>query len=574
MDRADLPKPIEPVAALRQRTLGGLPLIALAWASLATIAPHAEAFKQAGIAAIAALLLLVEPRILRLPAALVLLLASALLSSLFALHPASAWIGSVERGSGLLALAAAVLLASATARSGAASRQHLPWGAAALASLVSIYALLQTFGLDPWSWQGEVRGRPAATLGNANNLAGFLLLTLPLSWWMARARRWSPLWLALLVLQGTGLLVTGSRSAWLALGLLACAAWLWAHARDARRLLPIVLVAVLALPVLGVMRPASLLDRVELWRAGALALLPGDAVVDVEGRADSRNWLRPWIGHGPDQQTAVLDQRRGALASGREETRAQRADRAHQWGLDLLLERGLLGALAALLLLGAVLRDLIGPPGPRQHLAAGIYPCGPPVGVLWLGLAAYLLHLQAGFALGADHLLAWLWLALAWPSWHRCAADGARWMSLAGPMLAACLGVAAVAAAGLAPPAVERRVFPALASERAFEAGREAWIRAGSVADAGGWTGYRDAAGYFEQSLLLRPQDDDAAIGAASAWLESARRGGPGGRRAEQLLKGLEARRVHPVRLQPLTDLLRQLPAEDSAMAPEDARLR
>lgn len=487
-------------------------LFALGWATLASAPMLAEPFKLAGIAIAAALALLLHRGSLRLSAVLWLLLGVALACSLLALEPAQAWIGSMERAQGLLALAAAIVLAGMAADLNQTQRRSLISAVAALATCVSGYALLQRLGIDWLHWAHAEANRPAATLGNANALGGFLLLALPptlLAAWRS-PRPW--LWRLAALLQLLGLWACGTRSAWLALPAALALAFVLARPQRWRILLALAGLP-LALFLLAMLRPASLQDRAELWSASAHALWQAPPLQDLRGNADPHSGLRPLIGYGPDQQAAVLNHSRAATTSGRSETRGWQADRAHQYWLDLLLQRGIAG-LAAALLLGAVVlrcawRDWHQGRWTPQHSA------------LALGLLAYAIHLQASFALTGDALLGWIWLGLVWSGLRGAA--GGRAIPLPLRVLpAALLALGAITAVGLAPARIETALFPALASERHYLAGQSAYASAMSATAPAARIDLERAEAEFGRALALQRYDTDAALALAVAQTELA----------------------------------------------------
>lgn len=88
------------------------------------------------------------------------------------------------------------------------------------ASLVSIYAICQYFGIDFISWQepAKISHRASSTLFQPNFLASFLLLTIPFSLLLAywnRPKKIKYLYLISFCLQILALVFTGSRGAWL-----------------------------------------------------------------------------------------------------------------------------------------------------------------------------------------------------------------------------------------------------------------------------------------------------------------------------------------------------------------------
>jgi hypothetical protein len=494
-----------------------LPLLAAAWAALVVHPDGSEPIKIAGVAALAALALRdgrVLQRLLAQRALLVSLVPLAL-SVVFAPEPAVALIGTSARAQGGLAAIAVALIAVHVSGLDGDGRRALQRGVALLGGVVAAYALMQSAGLDPWHWRGQPDARPVATLGNPTVLAGLLLLALPLTWLQARTAERPGRWILLASIQTGGLLVSGTRSAWLALagvGLLLAA---WNLRR--RWLLP-GMALLLALSVLAaVWRPASLQDRAWLWQVAARALVESPVLVDLAGQPDASARLRRWVGFGPDGQQPVLAATRAQVPGARPEAAGWDADRAHQWVLDRALEGGALGVLAGVVLAGVVARTLLRArrdPHTRAEATA-----------LCLALGAWALHLQAAFALTGDRVLGWicigLALALAPPAQEETVAAQRRAGSVLALVVACCMLPLAAAAAGCLPSAWERTLAPALAADRAFARGQALYAAARENGSRGAQF-YAQSAAAFAQAAALRRYDRDAALAAAAARIEQA----------------------------------------------------
>jgi O-antigen ligase len=81
--------------------------------------------------------------------------------------------------------------------------------------IVSLYAILQKFNIDIYSWETNFGGRPGSTFGNPNFLAGYLGVTLPISLsTYLQTANFFYLIAALLIF--SSLLFTGTRGAWIA----------------------------------------------------------------------------------------------------------------------------------------------------------------------------------------------------------------------------------------------------------------------------------------------------------------------------------------------------------------------
>lgn len=491
-------------------------LLAVAWAALALSTAGSETVKAAGVGVIAAVALMRDPRLLaRLAGSPALLpgVSALALAAACALEPAVALIGSVDRAQGLLAGISTLLLAAAAAGLTPEARRQVYRGVAVLGGVIAVYALAQRLGLDPIDWHGVPDRRPTATLGNANVLGGWLLLTLPLTLlaWRAGGLAW-PLFA---LLQALALLASGTRGAWLAL--LAVAMLLPLLDRRHWRLLLLLLPLLAGLAaVLVAWRPESVQDRAFLWRTAVQALREPPALIDLNGTPDRAASLRLWTGYGPDQQRAVLLAARPQAPAVRADAADWEADRAHQALLDRLLETGLAGLLATLvaaLAIAAALRRALRDPQLRAEAR-------------WLGLAlaAWVLHLQAGFALTGDRTLGWVCAGLLLGLTARPAEAGGAPIPLRATagVTAGALLVLAAAAIGLVPEAWRQHLAPAQAAEAAFVQGQAYYALAQQQPGSAGRAGFAAAAQAFEQAASLRRYDRDAARAAASARIEEA----------------------------------------------------
>ena len=534
--------------------------LALLWAALAVYPEGSEPIKVAGVATTAALLALrirfplaCLPRTALLACSLVAMLAAAC-----SLEPAVAVVGSLARAQGALIALALAVLAWAASALGPIDRPALYRQAAILGGLLATYALLQRVGIDVVRWANEVPGRPAATLSNASSLAGWLVLLLPMSASVALtagARR--PFWLILIGLQLAALLAAGSRSALLALIVVSAAMWLLQEPGRRRLAVPGVLLGLGLAAALAAWRPASLQDRLHLWHSAAQALTSSTPLVDLYGHPDPMPALRPWLGFGPDQQQAPLAAARSSVA-GRVDASGWQADRAHQWLLDQALETGLAGILSGLLLLLVVGRSLWRSVHTADADVRREAVC------LAIALGAWLLHLQASFALTGDRTLAWVWIGLALGLGGR--GEHAQSEDVPAPRtglvlrigLAGLLLTGALAAGGLLPSAALQHLAPAWVAERQFVDGQQRYARALAAEPADAAREMQASAQAFERALALRRFDRDAALAAASAWVEAAANGA-----------GLAALQ----RSQLWLDRLQAIGTEERSLAPLRARI-
>ena len=528
--------------------------VALAWAALAVWPGASEPFKVAGVALVSALLVLRTPfEMARLPRlALLGCSVAALLAACCALEPAMALVGSLARAQGALIALALGVLAWAASGLRPGDRQALYRHAAILGGLLASYVLLQRFGVDGISWTHQVPGRPAATLSNATSLAGWLVLLLPMSAALTAGVR-SRFWWTLTGLQLAALLAAGSRSALLALLAVGATLWLLQEPRRRRYAAPALLAGLALLMALAFWRPASLQDRAQLWRTAVQALVVTAPLVDLYRQPDPTPGLRPWLGFGPDQQQAPLAAARSPLG-GRAEAAGWEADRAHQWLLDRALEMGLIGVLSGLLLMlavaGSLLRSWRTDDADQRREAL----------CLALALGAWLLHLQAGFALTGDRTLAWIWIGLALALGREATvtlppdSPTARGGLILRIALALLLTIGGLAAGGVLPDAQLRRLAPALAAERDFVDGQQRYARALAAEPQRAAVELVASAHAFESAAGLRRFDRDAALAAASAWIEAAANGaGPAAlQQSERWLQRAQAIGTDEQRLAPL----------------------
>ncbi len=257
---------------------------------------------------------------------------------------------------------------AALAISALRAARRLVIAAVAAGVISAAYGVLQWLRLDPfqWSWStlGEANDawtRPASTYGNPNYFGGLLAMSLCLTAAGAvaakeRTRRW--LWIAAAGLQGVALLLTQSRSAWVAtVAGLATFVLLIAATRGAlsRRTVVLLVGGLVAagvalwliaphLPRSGILGRVATLARPTEGSGGTRLLVWG---------ASWRLWLaRPLVGYGPDAFSTVIQRAYDpplVRVSG-----AAVADRAENATFDALVAAGIVGVAALLFAIGVV----------------------------------------------------------------------------------------------------------------------------------------------------------------------------------------------------------------------------
>jgi tetratricopeptide (TPR) repeat protein len=306
----------------------------------------------------------------RLGLGVVLLLASAVVSTAVSRSPWTSLLGAHESYFGLTTLLAYAVLFFATRRlcETADDARRLLLAPVIGAAVAATYALVQLGGIDPIRY-GRVSGlggftRPFATMGHPNFLSAFLVMSLPLVVY-ALVRGWRQgrrLAAGSLAAVAVGALaataVTVSRGAWLALAAAALVLVAGALAAGERRA-----AATLGMVAGGAAAAVGVLALLLPGNTGAVVLT--GLVQRVRQFGDSAGrwhiWQAAWgifrdhpiAGSGLDTfQIAFADQRTAAYWN--IEWNAS-PTRAHNEALNLLATQGALGGLAALVLAAGVL---------------------------------------------------------------------------------------------------------------------------------------------------------------------------------------------------------------------------
>lgn len=262
-------------------------------------------------------------------------LSALVLTSLLSDQPWVAFTGLTVRGAGAITYGLCLVLMHAVYRLGRRrSLQPVVLAFVVAHALVVLYALLQAYGLDPFTWGAGILyvGPVFSTLGNPNFSAGFVGLTLPLVVWVAFGSR---LPVALRVVAGAGIGASsvalaylnsfqGDVAALVAVGVLG--QWAWQRGRR-ERLVAIAIVLPVCAVIAGVPlmldAPAkgTLLSLTAVVGACAGLATWWDRYSPVEARAASEDtvvepetvalvggslWLRPTLALAALAAGAVL----------------------------------------------------------------------------------------------------------------------------------------------------------------------------------------------------------------------------------------------------------------------------
>lgn len=358
------------------------------------------------------------------------------LSALFSGDFAHTLVG--DRFDGLISLAAGFLLFCATALfldSWDRVRFFLAANAVT-AVLVSLYGVMQKFGLDPvsaWIWRWPGGERVASTVGNPVLLASYLTLMLGAAlalYFLARGRRERVLWLGALALVGTCWLYTYTRGAWFGV-VVALPIVLWLARRrlgGVRPLLaPLAVIAAvmvagqLAAQLLSPTGTASAADRAgaqtpRLLSAGSASASTTVALVQEEPLSVRETSVRlrlliwrdtvpvilerPLLGHGPDNFTRPFIRHQGEDLRAILRANVVYMDKAHNQILQVAATTGLLGLAAYLWLLVSYCRNAYRSGGWALLALSG-------------GVLAYVVQIQTSFSTLVDGVAFWAILGVS-----------------------------------------------------------------------------------------------------------------------------------------------------------------
>lgn len=453
----------------------------------------------------------------------------AAVSTVFSASPAQSIIGNHSSDDGLVAIlgyAVVAFLAIQYVRSTRALRTVMVI-AAISGTLVSIYAILQYFGIDPLPYTDPTI-RVFATMGNPDMLGTYLVFPLALSAGLALStpRGWRAYaWWAVAVVIALALVATETRGAWI--GALVAAVCIglvgWGGTWEASRRSKL-LIGGLALAAVALSAIAIVMIRPK--HAGSASTLASILVRLSNGRTviwltGLRAWLsHPITGWGPDgfgrAFLAAVGPDWYAIIQG-----LQKADNAHNFLVQVLVTLGIPGlVLTVWALVQTAVQSLRGIPSARGASRTLLV-------VLWGALAGLVVALFFGVTLPGVSV--WLWLTvglLLAPISPRISAPGR-----AIPIAAAAVGVAVALWAGswlvadfIAADAAKQPVGPAQI------AGFETAVRINPLSADYHWlVGEAIANQAFAMERSGQdPQAADAALQRAIAAYQAAARSNPG----------------------------------------------
>jgi len=325
------------------------------------------------------------------------LVASYILSTIASLTPRISFFGSYQRLQGTYTTLSYIVIFFLVLQ-GLRTREQLERlvTTAILVSLpISLYGLLQRYGLDPLPWAADVSGRVASNMGNSIFVSAYLIMVIPLT--LGRLVNsfsailteeeglfantvLSACYVFILAAQLICALFAKSRGPWMGLmeGLFFFVLLLALIKRRRGVMLATVgaaavLVAFLVVfnlprsplaplrdaPYIGRMgrvfetETGTGLVRVLIWRGAVKMITPHKPIQYPSGQLDGLNPLRPIIGHGPEMMfEAYKPFYPPELAHA--EARTASPDRSHNETFDALVTRGLIGFLAYMFVFGSL----------------------------------------------------------------------------------------------------------------------------------------------------------------------------------------------------------------------------
>lgn len=358
-------------------------------------------------------ILLLERRVVRIPLLVPALafLSVSVVSALLSKDLLHTLVG--DRHDGLATLGVGILLfyAAGSSLSSWARVRVLLMSMVVTAIIVSLYGIMQHFGLDPvpgWGipWYAGTE-RAFSTIGNPLHLAAYLTLSMGATvalYFRTDSRLERALWLLALALIGSCWLYTYARGAVLGVGL-AFPIMLWLSYRKMRTVRPLLLpTAVLVI---------SIVAASQLGGTGAserVTATSGDSAMSAVLRLyiwrDTIPVLleRPLLGHGPDNFAMPFERHEGedlkAALFNPSMGESDTVDKAHNELLQVAATTGLLGLAAYLWVLTSYF---------RSAYQSG----GWPIIALSGGAMAYVLQLQTAFTTISTGVTFWTVLGIS-----------------------------------------------------------------------------------------------------------------------------------------------------------------
>lgn len=321
-----------------------------------------------------------------------------LVSTILSISPSTSLWGSYQRSQGLFTILAYIilfLLVASNTRS--VDQVNRILSVTILSSVpVSLYGIIQHYGLDPIPWAGNVTSRISANMGNSIFVAAYLVMIVPLTimriatLFVEILRKTgndyanfflSVLYILILWMQLTAIFFSGSRGPWIGLAVSLVALWfglafIWKNSSLYIAGLIVFGISMIFLIMInikggplesvrtlpGIGRLGQLLDsesrtgkvRSLIWQGASQLVLPHEPLNYPDGREDQLNILRPLIGYGPESMFVAFNRFYPPELTGVEKRNAA-PDRSHNEIWDSFVFTGLFGTAALLALFGTII---------------------------------------------------------------------------------------------------------------------------------------------------------------------------------------------------------------------------
>jgi len=373
-------------------------------------------------------------------------------ATLFSITPATSFWGSYQRSQGFYTIISYVILFFLVAGNiKSVDQVDRIVTMTILTSLpVSLYGIIQHYGLDPIPWAGNVTNRISANMGNSIFVAAYLVMIVPLTvirmvtslgGLTKKSEKFTSFFILsvcytlIFCMQLAAIYFSGSRGPWIGLAVGLVSVWFGLAFILKKPALYISGLAVLSAAVIflviinikggpyesikampGIGRLSQLLDsesrtgkvRSLIWQGTSQLVLPHESLNYPDGSEDRLNFLRPLIGYGPESMFVAFNRFYPPELTEVEKRNAA-PDRSHNEVWDSLVFTGLIGMAVTLLMFGVIIQyclKRIGFINSRMQLIV-FYICSIGAGVMmtailliWKGIGYFGVGLPLGLVFG------------------------------------------------------------------------------------------------------------------------------------------------------------------------------
>jgi tetratricopeptide (TPR) repeat protein len=321
-----------------------------------------------------------------------------LLATLLSVNPTTSFLGSYQRSQGFHTLISYTILFFLVAGNLKTKVQvdRIVTVTILTSVPVSLYGIIQHYGLDPVPWAGNVTARISATMGNSIFVAAYLIMIVPITAFriitsliyfiQKNDKKYSyflvsVLYIAIICMQIAAIFYSGSRGPWIGLAVSLVTFWFGLAFIWKKTVLYISGLVVLGTAMIflvlinikggplepvrdlpGIGRLGQLFDsesrtgkvRSLIWEGTSNLVTSHEALKYPNGNEDRLNVLRPLIGYGPESLFVAFN-RFYPPALTEVEKRNAAPDRSHNEVWDSIVFTGFFGMMVMLLLFGVII---------------------------------------------------------------------------------------------------------------------------------------------------------------------------------------------------------------------------